>query len=78
MNENGRVLMTPATFSVEPLAVSVGDAARMLGISRAALYPIVMAKAIDSFTVGTRRLVPMSALRRFVEEQAAAGKGGAA
>lgn len=45
------------------IAVDVETAAEMLGISRASLYPLVMAGDIPSFKVGRRRLVPVGRLR---------------
>jgi excisionase family DNA binding protein len=60
------------TVVKEPIAVSVADAARMIGISRAAMYPIVMSGAIPSFCIGTRRLIPLSGLREWIDGQLAA------
>jgi excisionase family DNA binding protein len=54
---------------MDVLAVRVGDAARMLGISRARLYPLIMNGDIPSFTLGSSRLVPVDGLRRFIEAQ---------
>lgn len=53
----------------ERIAVDVETAADMLGISRAALYPLVMAGEIPSFKVGRRRLVPVDRLRAWADRQ---------
>ena len=66
----------PATL-IEPLAVNVAVAAKMIGISRGALYPLLMGGQVESLLVGTRRIVPVASLRRWLQEQAAAGRDGA-
>lgn len=58
--------------AADRLAVTVQEAADTVGLSRAALYPLIMRGEIPSFRVGKRRLVPMEALRRWMEEQIAA------
>ena len=52
----------------EPIAISVAEAAERIGVSRAALYPLVMSGDIPSIKIGKRRLVPISALRGWVEQ----------
>jgi excisionase family DNA binding protein len=49
-------------------AVSVADAARRLGISRSKLYELIGANEIPTMTIGRRRLVPLSALRHWIEQ----------
>jgi excisionase family DNA binding protein len=44
------------------LAVTVEEAARMLGVSRATLYKLVMHGEIDSFKVGNARRIAIAAL----------------
>lgn len=53
----------------ERIAVDVETAAQMLGISRAALYPLVMSGDVPSFKVGRRRLVPVEPLRHWAAGQ---------
>lgn len=50
----------------EPVAVDVATAAKIVGVSRAALYPLVMSGDIPSFKVGRRRLVPVAGLEAWV------------
>lgn len=57
---------------LERLAVSVDEAARLIGVNRAHLYPLVMGGTVPSFKLGARRLIPVEGLRRWVEEQAGA------
>jgi excisionase family DNA binding protein len=51
------------------IAVDVDTAAEMLGISRGALYPLVMAGDVPSFKIGRRRLVPIEGLREWAATQ---------
>ncbi len=55
------------------LLVSVDEAARMLGVSRAHLYPRVIRGELQSLRIGRSRRIPIAALERFVREQLAAG-----
>jgi excisionase family DNA binding protein len=61
---------TPA----QPLAHSVPDAARLLGIGRTKLYELIDTGELRTIRLGSRRLVPDSELQRIVTElmQAAA------
>ncbi len=50
--------------NLEPLCVSVPEAARMLGITRSTAYELVKTGAIPSIRIGPRRvIVPLQALR---------------
>jgi excisionase family DNA binding protein len=53
----------------ERLAVTVSEAAHMLGISRAKLYPMISSGEIRSFKVGTSRRVPVREVEAFMERQ---------
>jgi excisionase family DNA binding protein len=52
-----------------PLAHTVLDACKRLGISRTLLYVLISAGAIRTFKVGARTLVPESELRKFVADK---------
>lgn len=54
----------------DKLAVTVDEASRMIGLSRATLYGLVMSGEVPSLKVGARRLVPVSTLRTWVEARA--------
>ena len=49
--------------------LSVADAARRLGISRSKFYELIGRNEIPSITIGTRRLIPLRALRNWVDER---------
>ena len=52
-----------------PIAVSVTRGAKMLGVSRAALYPKLMDGTIPSFRIGRRRVVAVETLREWATLQ---------
>lgn len=51
------------------LALSVEDAAHLLGVNRSHLYPRVMSGEIPSFKIGARRLISVAALEAWVAAQ---------
>jgi len=58
---------------MEKLAVSVTEAAHLLGISRASIYPRLLSGEIPSVTLGARRLVPVQALKAWLDAQETQG-----
>lgn len=52
-----------------PLAVDPAEAARLLSLCRTSVYSLLKTKELTSFTVGARRLIPMSALEAWVARQ---------
>ncbi len=52
--------------AVQPKAVSVDDAAQLLGLCRSSLYDLLAAGRIRSVKVGSRRLVPTAAIDQFL------------
>ncbi len=50
-----------------PLLYTVDEAAQLLSISRAALYPRVIAGEVESITIGRSRRIPRQALLDFIE-----------
>jgi excisionase family DNA binding protein len=49
------------------LAVTINEAAEMLGVGRATLYKLVMRGEIESFTVGRARRIAISTLEEYVQ-----------
>jgi excisionase family DNA binding protein len=47
-------------------ALTVGEAAQSIGIGRTRLYELITAGEIKSYTEGTRRMVSLAELRRYV------------
>jgi excisionase family DNA binding protein len=52
--------------SVDRLAVTVEEAAQLLGVGRATLYRLVMRGEVESFTVGRARRIAIAALERYM------------
>jgi excisionase family DNA binding protein len=50
-----------------PIAVSPAEAARLAGIGRTRLYAELGSGALPSFRIGTRRLIRLVDLERWVE-----------
>ena len=63
--------MTVEHNDQERLAVSVRDAAAMIGLGRDVTYRLILGGDIPSFKVGARRLVPVASLRQDVERRTA-------
>lgn len=54
-----------------PLAVSTSEAARLLSVSRPAIYQYIGRDDFPSFKLGGRVLVSVDGLRRWIDKQAA-------
>lgn len=54
----------------ERLAVSVPEAARMLGVGQATLYQYVRAGLIPHVRIGRRIVIPLKALEEWMERKA--------
>ena len=62
---------------MEPFAVSVAEAARLLGVSRPTVYALIHREDFPSFNIGQRTLVSTAGLRAWVDAQAETkGQGG--
>ena len=59
------------TASAAPLAVSPGEAARILGCGRTKLYELLASGEIKSFHLGRRRLVRLAAIEAWIADQEA-------
>lgn len=55
----------------ERRALSVAEAARTIGLSRATVYRLVQQKRLATVKIGSRRLVPVTALDNLLEKAAA-------
>lgn len=51
------------------LAVTVNEAAKMLSLSRAKLYPLISRGEIPSLKIGKCRRVPVREIESFIERQ---------
>lgn len=53
---------------LQPLAVSVSEAARLLGVSRPTIYRYLQRTGFPSFKLGGRTLVSVEGLREWIRE----------
>lgn len=56
-----------------PIAISVSEVARLLGVSRPKVYQLMQQDQLPSFKVGTRTLIPVAALHKWVAARAEKG-----
>lgn len=63
--------MAAEVLQIEPLAVSAGEAAKLLNISRPTLYALLNREDFPSFRIGNRVLVSVSGLKNWVSRQTA-------
>jgi len=54
---------------MEPLALSINDTAKALGLGRTSIYAMIANGQLDAFRLGRRRLVRMESIRRLVAAQ---------
>lgn len=54
---------------MEPLAISIKDAATALGLGRTSIYAMIADGRLEAFKVGRRTLVTMASIRRLVSKQ---------
>jgi hypothetical protein len=60
------------TPQLAPIAVSVARFGELIGVSRATAWRLIQTRAIASFHVGARRVVPLEAVHAYVRQQLAA------
>ena len=58
---------------MEKLTLSIAETAKVLGISRSAMYDLAKSQGFPTIVVGTRLLVSAKGLERWVEDQAQKG-----
>ena len=54
---------------MEPLAVSVNDAAQALSLGRTSIYAMIGDGRLETFKLGRRTLIKVASIRRLVEAQ---------
>ena len=58
-------------INAQKLTYSVVEAAAALGVSKTAMYQIIRTEGFPVIVLGSRRLIPIEGLKRWVEERAA-------
>jgi len=61
--------------SIPPVSVPVPVAAQLLGVSPRTAWTLVKNLELPSFRIGTRVLIPYSAITAFVDERLATARG---
>ena len=59
--------------SVNPLSVSVEEAARLTGHSRSGIYEVIASGDLKAFKLGRRRLILVTELKAWIERVAKTG-----
>lgn len=54
---------------MEPLLVSITDAAKSLGLGRTSVYEMIRAGELDTRKMGRRRLITVASIKRLAGEQ---------
>lgn len=54
---------------MEKLTMTIPEAAQVLGVSKNLMYPLTRSEGFPVILVGTRRLIPVKAFERWVEQQ---------
>lgn len=54
---------------MEELTINAAKTAKVLNVSRSTVYQLMKRDDFPSFKVGNRTLIPVEALRRWVEKQ---------
>ena len=54
---------------MEPLAVSVNDAAKALSLGRTSIYAMIGDGRLETFKLGRRTLIKTASIRRLVDSQ---------
>ena len=62
-----------AVDKIRPVAISVSDAAKLLGISKPTMYQVIHQPDFPAFRVGGRTLISTDGLRDWVRAQAKGG-----
>ena len=54
---------------MEPLAVSINDTVKALGVGRTSVYEMIKDGRLEAFKLGRRTLVRVESIRRLVDAQ---------
>jgi excisionase family DNA binding protein len=55
---------------MDPLAISINETAKVLGLGRTSIYAMIGDGRLEIFKLGRRTLVKTASIRRLVEAQA--------
>ena len=55
---------------MDPLAISINETAKVLGLGRTSIYALIGDGRLETFKLGRRTLVKTASIRRVVDAQA--------
>ncbi len=61
---------------MEPITVSVTEAAKLLGVSKPTVYSMIRGGGLPHISLNRRTLIPVDRLREWVNERAGGENGG--
>lgn len=61
---------------MDPIAVTVQEAAQMLGVSKPTVYSMIHGEGLPHIKLNRRTLIPIERLREWVNERAGGGVNG--
>jgi excisionase family DNA binding protein len=56
-------------MDMEPLAISIGETAKVLGLGRTSIYAMIGDGRLQAFKLGRRTLIKTASIRRLVDTQ---------
>src|SRR5690606_19614993 len=59
----------PRENTMEPILISVNDAARTLSLGRTSIYALIKQGELETVKIGTRTLIRVASVRKLVEKQ---------
>lgn len=54
---------------MEPITISINDAAKALGLGRTSIYALINEGRLETVKFGRRRLIKTETIRRLIDEQ---------
>jgi excisionase family DNA binding protein len=54
---------------MEPIAISINEAAKIVGLGRTSIYAMIADGRLEAFKIGRRTLVLVESIRRLVPKQ---------
>lgn len=55
---------------MEPVAISINDTAKALGVGRSSVYELIKSQKLDAIKIGRRTLLTTESIRRLAQSRA--------
>ena len=56
---------------MEPVAISINDTAKVLGVCRSSVYGLIKSRGLDAIKIGRRTLLTTESIRRLAQTRSA-------